>query len=112
MTSADSDCRSWFSAADLLTDDAGAPVALLGAPLGLGSITPGRCDLAPAMVRAAMKRMSTYDLETGTDLSSLRVFDAGDVGLDGAEPSAALAPIVERLAPLAKAHQLTLLLGG
>ena len=108
----DSDCNSWFSAADLLCDDASAPVALLGAPLGLGSITPGRCDLAPAAVRAAMKRMSVYDLETETDLSALRVFDAGDVGLDGTNPAEALAPIVEKLAPLLRAHQLTLLLGG
>ncbi|HYD72571.1 MAG TPA: arginase family protein, partial [Candidatus Binatia bacterium] len=108
----DSDCRSWFSAADLLTSDASAPVALLGAPLGLGSITPGRCDLAPETVRAAMKRMSVYDLETETDLSALRVFDAGDVGLAQAQPAEALAPIVERLAPLTKAHKLTIVLGG
>ena len=107
-----SDCRSWFSAADLLTDDATAPVALLGAPLGLGSISPGRCDLAPATVRAAMKRMSVYDLETETDLSGLRVFDAGDAAVTQLEPKDALAPIVDRLAPLAKAHKLTLLLGG
>ncbi|MBI3437723.1 MAG: agmatinase family protein [Proteobacteria bacterium] len=112
MTDTDSDCRSWFSAADLLTSDAGAPVALLGAPLGLGSITPGRCDLAPATVRGAMKRMSVYDLETQTDLSALRVFDAGDVGLDGAQPAEALAPIVERLSPLLRAHALTIVLGG
>jgi formiminoglutamase len=108
----DSDCRSWFSAADLLGDDASAPVALLGAPLGLGSITPGRCDLAPAAVRAAMKRMSVYDLEQGIDLSTLRVFDAGDVGVAQLQPAEALTPIVERLAPLTKAHALTLLIGG
>src|SRR6185295_1102093 len=112
MTADDSDCRSWFSAADLLTDDTAAPIALLGAPLGLGSITPGRCDLAPATVRAAMKRMSVYDLETETDLSALRVYDAGDIGLDGAQPAEALAPIVERLGPLLNAHKLTLVLGG
>jgi formiminoglutamase len=112
MTTSDSDCRSWFSAADLLTNDASAPVALLGAPLGLGSITPGRCDEASAVVRAAMKRMSVYDLETETDLSALRVFDAGDVGLGGAQPAEALAPIVEKLAPLLAAHKLTMVLGG
>jgi formiminoglutamase len=111
MTDSASDCRSWFSAADLLTSDANAPVALLGAPLGLGSITPGRCDLAPATVRAACKRMSVYDLETEADLSALRVFDAGDVDVAGLEPAAALAPIVERLAPLTQ-HALTILLGG
>jgi formiminoglutamase len=108
----DSDCRSWFSAADLLTEDARAPLALLGAPLGLGSITPGRCDLAPEALRAALKRMSVYDLETGTDLSPLRVFDAGDVGVESAEPAEAFAPIVERLAPLTRAHALTMLIGG
>lgn len=108
----DSDCRSWFSAADLLTQDAAAPVALLGAPLGLGSISPGRCDLAPAIVRAACKRMSVYDLETETDLSALRVFDAGDVAVETLQPAEALAPIVERLTPLLAAHKLTMLVGG
>ena len=108
----DSDCRSWFSAADLLGADASAPVALLGAPLGLGSITPGRCDLAPQTVRAAMKRMSVYDLETETDLSVLRVFDAGDLALEQTPPAEAFAAIVERLTPLTKKHALTILLGG
>ncbi len=108
----DSDCRSWFSAADLLTNDAAAAVALIGAPMGLGSITPGHCDQAPSVVRAALKRMSVYDLETETDLSTLRVFDTGDVGLGQASPAESLAPILERLAPLAKAHALTIVLGG
>jgi formiminoglutamase len=108
----DSDCRSWFSAADLLTQDTSAPVALIGAPLGLGSITPGRCDLAPETVRATMKRMSVYDLETETDLSALRVFDAGDVDVSTLQPAESLAPIVERLAPLTTAHALTIVLGG
>jgi formiminoglutamase len=53
-----------------------------------------------------------YDLETETDLSALKVFDAGDVGLAQASPAEALAPIVERLSPLLKAHDLTMLVGG
>ncbi len=108
----DSDCRAWFSAADLLTQDASARVALLGAPLGLGSITPGRCDLAPETLRAAMKRMSVYDLETETDLSALRIFDDGDVQVENLQPAEALAPIVERMRPLLAAHELTMLIGG
>ncbi|MBL8546536.1 MAG: arginase family protein [Hyphomonadaceae bacterium] len=108
----DSDCRSWFSAADLLTQDATSRVALIGAPLGLGSITPGRCDLAPETVRAAMKRMSVYDLETETDLSPLRVFDAGDIMLEETQPVEALIPIVEAVRPLAHEHELTIVLGG
>jgi formiminoglutamase len=108
----DSDCRSWFSAADLLTDDTSAPVALIGAPVALGSITPGRCDLAPEIVRAAMKRMSVYDLETETDLSTLRVFDAGDADVADLEPAATLAPMMACLPPLLKRHHLTMVLGG
>jgi formiminoglutamase len=108
----DSDCRSWFSAADLLTQDAAAPVALIGAPLGLGSITPGRCDLAPGTVRAAMKRMSVYDLETETDLSALRVFDAGDADIAELAPAATLAPLTACLPPLLRRHTLTLVIGG
>jgi formiminoglutamase len=108
----DSDCRSWFSAADLLTHDAGTPVALIGAPLGLGSITPGRCDLAPETVRAAMKRMSVYDLETGTDLSTLRIFDDGDLSLEALQPADSLAPMIERISPLTQQHELTIVLGG
>ncbi|MEQ1818394.1 MAG: arginase family protein [Terricaulis sp.] len=108
----DSDCRSWFSAADLLTQDASAPVALLGAPMGLGSITPGRCNEAPDVVRSAMKRMSVYDLETETDLSALRIFDDGDVGIEDLQPAESLALIVERLGPLTQQHQLTIVLGG
>src|SRR5690606_41282662 len=108
----DSDCRSWCSAADRLTQDASAPVALIGAPAGLGSITPGRCDLAPRTVRAAMKRMSVYDLETETDLSSRRVFDAGVAPVEALEPDKALAPIVEQLAPILQRRTLTRVLGG
>jgi formiminoglutamase len=111
-TDQDSDCRSWFSAADLLGSDASAPIAFLGAPLGLGSITPGRCDLAPTAVRKALKRMSVYDVETETDLSPLKVFDAGDVSLENIAPSGALAPIMEKLSPLAAKHALTFVIGG
>jgi formiminoglutamase len=78
----------------------------------LGSITPGRCDLAPETVRAAMKRVSVYDLETETDLSSMRIFDAGDIGLSQAQPAEALAPMVEKIAPLTKAHAFTIVIGG
>ncbi|MBY0567043.1 MAG: agmatinase family protein [Hyphomonadaceae bacterium] len=108
----DSDCRSWFSAADLLTQDRTAPIALIGAPLGLGSITPGRCDLAPETVRAAMKRMSVYDVETETDLSEVRIFDAGDADIRDVEPAGALAPLVACISPLTKKHALTIVLGG
>jgi formiminoglutamase len=48
-----------------------------GLPLNK-SITPGRCDLAPAAIRKPLSRFSTYDLENGIDVSQLAVRDAGD----------------------------------
>jgi arginase family enzyme len=59
-----------------------------------------------------MQRLSIYDLETATDLSALRVFDAGDMGVDRLQPAEALAPMVERLSPLTRKHALTLVIGG
>lgn len=107
-----SECRSWTSLAHLLCDDPGAPVAVLGAPLAERSLTPGRCDLAPGAVRAALARMSVYDLETETDLSDVRVHDGGDLDLKLVDPARAFAPIVERYAHLLGAHRLGVLLGG
>jgi formiminoglutamase len=107
-----SENRRWLSVADLLGPFADAKIAVLGVPLGEGSITPGRCDLGPATLRAALKRVSTYDLETETDLSRLRLFDAGDVGLGQAAPADAFAPIREAVARQTAQRDLVVLVGG
>lgn len=102
---------SWTSIADLLTDDESAPVALLGAPMEAGSVTPGRCDLAPAATRKAMKRISTYDLVEALELADA-VRDAGDVAVQGLMPADGFAPIHDALLPLTARHGLTVLIGG
>jgi arginase family enzyme len=102
---------SWTSIADLLTDDPSGPVALLGAPMEAGSVTPGRCDLAPGVVRKAMKRISTYDLVEALEIE-VAVHDAGDVAVQGLMPAAGFAPIRDAVAALTARHELTLLLGG
>lgn len=107
-----SECRSWHSAADLLGDHPGARAALLGAPLAEGSLTPGRCDLAPAIIRETLKRFSTYDLETGLGLDGLKVHDAGDVALRCVRPADAFAPVRDAASALAARHDLVILLGG
>jgi formiminoglutamase len=89
-----------------------AKVAVLGAPLAGGSLTPGRCDLAPKAVRAGLARMSVYDLESGADLSRLRVRDAGDVNLKVLTPAQSFEPVRSAAATLAQAHDLTVILGG
>lgn len=102
---------SWTSIADLLTDDATAPVALLGAPMEAGSVTPGRCDLAPGAVRKAMKQISTYDLVEALEIE-VAVHDAGDVAVQGLIPADGFAPIRDAVAALTARHDLTLLIGG
>ena len=101
----------WPNLADLLTQDQDAPVRLVGAPLAAGSVTPGRCDLAPAMLRQAMRRMGRYDVETKRELSA-RIRDFGDVDLFDLTIEQATAPIREAVAASVQAHALTLLIGG
>ena len=110
MTLEDSDALSWRSVADLVGDYPDAPVALIGAGLNARSLTPGRCDLAPRAFRAVLPRFSTYDVETGAELSKT-VHDAGDVALEGVSPADAFVPI--RDAMLAQGGRvLTVLIGG
>lgn len=102
---------SWPSIADLLTENPAAPVAILGAPLAKGSVTPGRCDLAPETVRRALKRFSNFDLVERLEID-LAVHDAGDLAIAELTPAGAFAPIRDALAASVTAHDLTLLLGG
>jgi arginase family enzyme len=100
---------SWKSIADLLGGE--GEVALLGAPMEAGSVTPGRCDLAPQTVRRTLKRFSTYNVETREELS-IALRDAGDVAVQGLSPADGLAPIRDAAAACTAAHGLTLLIGG
>ena len=101
---------TWKSIADLFTDRA-APVALLGAPMEAGSVTPGRCDLAPETVRRTLRRFSTYDLDTGEEIQ-IGVRDLGDVDVRGISPADGFGPIVEAVRGAVADHELTLLVGG
>jgi arginase family enzyme len=102
---------SWKSIADLLTDDRAAPVALLGAPMEAGSVTPGRCDLAPQAVRKTLRRFSTYDLCAGLEID-FPVHDAGDVPVQGIMPADGFLPIRDAVEACTALHPLTILLGG
>lgn len=107
-----SESRRWLSVADILGPFADAKIAVIGAPLAEGSITPGRCDLGPQSVRDSLRRISTYDLETGADLSVLRLFDAGNIELGGPSPSHAFVPIRDAVAKQMRDRELVVLLGG
>jgi len=92
--------------------DAAAGLTVLGAPVPRDSKTPGNCDLAPAAIRQALHRFSTYDLGTGRDLRHLRVKDAGDLNLAGMNPEQAFQPIRDAVAAGLKGGNAVVLLGG
>src|SRR5437868_6374320 len=102
---------SWTSIADLLTYDPTPPVALIGAPMEAGSVTPGRCDLAPAAVRKAMQRISTYDLVERIEID-FPVRDAGDMAVQGLLPADGFEIIRNGVSSLVARHALTIVLGG
>ena len=102
----------WPNLADLLLgSDHETPIGLVGAPLAAGSVTEGRCDLAPAALRHIMARIGRYDIETGRELDS-PIADHGDVRLEGMTIEDATAPIREACAAAIARHQLLLLIGG
>jgi arginase family enzyme len=101
---------AWKSIADLLTDRP-ARLALLGAPMEAGSVTPGRCDLAPETVRRTLRRISSYDLEWGEDLVE-PIQDLGDADVRSLSPAEGFHPVVDAVRAAVADHELTLLIGG
>ncbi len=99
----------WKSIADLFDKD--GEVALLGAPMEAGSVTPGRCDLAPETLRRILRRFSTYDVETARELN-VGIRDSGDVAVQGLMPVDGFAPIRDAVRKCGEEHALTLLIGG
>ena len=102
----------WPNLSELVsTGHAAAPVGLVGAPLAAGSVTPGRCDLAPALLRQTLRRIGRYDVETSRELAT-PVFDHGDVPLEGLSIEDATPLIRDKVTASVEAHALTLLVGG
>lgn len=103
---------SWPNLSDLIvSQDEEAPVGLVGAPLAAGSVTPGRCDLAPGTLRATLRRIGRFDIETGRELAS-RIADHGDASIEGMTIEQAAGPIAALATESVKLHGLTLLVGG
>jgi formiminoglutamase len=100
---------SWKSIADLIGSE--GQVAILGAPMEAGSVTPGRCDLAPEALRKALRRFSTYDVERGSELF-FAIRDLGDVPVSGLSPADGFKPIRDSAAAAVAEHRLTILVGG
>jgi arginase family enzyme len=79
--------------------------------LAQGSVTPGACDRAPALLRQTLKRIARYDIEVGSALFT-PIRDRGDLPIEGLSIEEATQPIREAVAGSARDHALTLLVGG
>src|SRR5438270_11863255 len=101
----------WPNLSDLISNDSNAPVGLVGAPLAAGSVTPGRCDLAPDVLRQTLRRIGRYDVETRHELST-EIFDHGDVPIEDLSIEGATPLIRHKVEASLQAHALTLLAGG
>jgi formiminoglutamase len=104
--------NAWPNLSELLIEDGdGVPIALVGAPLAAGSVTPGGCDKAPRRLREILKRIGRYDVEIGRSVFTA-VRDRGDVPLAGLTIEQSTDPIREAVAASVADHALTLLIGG
>lgn len=103
---------AWPNMSDLLVSpDEAAPIGLVGAPLAAGSVTPGRCDLAPQALRAILPRIGRYDIDTGRECASA-IADLGDLPLGDLTIEDATPLIRDRVADSVESHPLTVLIGG
>ena len=102
----------WPNLSDLIVSaDSNAPVGLLGAPLAAGSVTPGRCDLAPDLLRATLRRIGRYNVENERELATA-IADHGNVDLDRLSIEQAFEPIRDAVRESVSRRSLTLLIGG
>jgi arginase family enzyme len=103
---------SWPNLSELVSaSNVDASVGLVGVPLAAGSVTVGRCDLAPGLLRQTLRRIGRYDVETGRELAT-HVLDRGDVAVSGLSIERATVPITAAVRESCEAHALTLVAGG
>ena len=87
-------------------------IGVIGVPVAKGSITPGRCDLAPAAIRKALDRFSTYQIDFDRDLRLLAAVDEGDLNVSFMTPEQAFQPVMEAVRVSVEAAPAVILLGG
>ena len=103
---------AWPNISELMVDkQAESPVGMVGVPLDAGSVSPGRCDLAPALLRATLRRIGRYDVEASKELAT-QIADHGDVPIAGLSIEEATPSIVAACKASVERHTLTLLVGG
>jgi formiminoglutamase len=88
-------------------------LGIIGAPVTLGSITPGRhYDLGPNSIRESLAGFSTYDLDNAIDLLEIRAEDFGDLPVETLDPAEAFDPIVSGIRSALSRQPVLIVLGG
>src|SRR6202000_2423979 len=73
---------------------------------------PSRCELAPAAIREALTRFSTYDVVHRRDVRALKVEDLGDLPLQQSSVEGAQTPIEQSVENATAGAEAVVLLGG
>jgi formiminoglutamase len=106
----------WPTAAAWLAGQQGltpiGSLAVLGVPISSGSITPGRCDLAPDAIRSTLARYSPFEFSGTHDLSDLRIVDLGNMDVARATIADAADPISSAVRNALQTAEVLVILGG
>jgi len=102
----------WLRADAWLASQAAEPdLLVVGVPSSSASLLPSQAWRAPAAMRSALSRFSTFDGETGADLSTVAAADLGDWPVQELDMEAMPAE-VERLARALPEAPARIFLGG
>lgn len=83
---------------------------MIGAPLHLGSLSGGRFDLAPDVIRQTLARYSTF--ADGIDVRTVAGKDAGDLDIAASRPETALQEIAGAVGGTLDTYDVVVILGG
>src|SRR5262249_54108605 len=87
-------------------------LGVLGVPLSRGSITPGRCDLAPCSIRSILGKYTTFDITRGSNLEDLAVKEFGDLDIADHFPGDAAVVISSAVSSALQSVDALVILGG
>lgn len=89
-----------------------ARLAVVGAPVRLGSISGGRFDLAPGAIRTALARFTPFHGPSQTNVRSVQAHDRGDLPLTDATPAQAMDQLSGAVGGSPHAFDAIAILGG
>ncbi|MGB6324550.1 MAG: agmatinase family protein [Methylocella sp.] len=87
-------------------------LGVLGVPFCKGSITQGRCDLAPYAIRSILGKFTTFDVTQGYNLEELEVKELGDLDIANSLPGDAAEVVTSSVGSALQSVDALVILGG